>query len=44
MTLLSNKGELKPTNKLGKRQFVIRNDKTNNEAVTFMNIESPKNI
>lgn len=38
MTLLSNKEEFKPTNKLEKEQFVMLNSKTHNEAVTFMNI------
>lgn len=38
MTLLSSKEVFKPTNKLEKERFVMLNDKTHNEDVTFMNI------
>ena len=44
MALLSDKVGFQPTNKLEKEHFVMLNDKTQNETVTIMNIQSPNNI
>lgn len=44
MTSLSDKEGFKPTNKLEKEHFVMLNDKTHNEAVTIMTIQSSNNI